>query len=70
MVKSPCSANPPISIEFPNSKFVAGFIGSVNMVDGVVTEDEAAHVHIRSEKLGCDIYVGHGVDCAPGQRLI
>ena len=55
--------------EFPNSKFVAGFIGSVNMVDGVVTEDEPAHVRIRSDELGCDIYVGHGVDCAPDQHL-
>ncbi|MDP2780532.1 ABC transporter ATP-binding protein [Devosia sp.] len=55
--------------EFPNSKFVAGFIGSVNMVEGVVTEDEPGHVRIRSEELGCDIYVGHGVDCAPDQRL-
>ena len=55
--------------EFPNSKFVAGFIGSVNMVEGVVTEDEADHVRIRSGELGCDIYVGHGVDCAPDQIL-
>ena len=55
--------------EFPNSRFVAGFIGSVNMVEGVVTEDEPDHVRIRSEELGCDIYVGHGVDCAPDQIL-
>ena len=55
--------------EFPNSKFVAGFIGSVNLVDGVVTEDEDAYIRIRSEELGCDIYVGHGVECAPDQRL-
>jgi putrescine transport system ATP-binding protein len=55
--------------EFPNSKFVAGFIGSVNMVEGVVTEDEPGHVRIRSAELGCDIYVGHGVDCAPDQLL-
>jgi putrescine transport system ATP-binding protein len=55
--------------EFPNSKFVAGFIGSVNMVEGVVTEDEPDHVRIRSQELGCDIYVGHGVDCAPDQIL-
>jgi putrescine transport system ATP-binding protein len=55
--------------EFPNSKFVAGFIGSVNMVEGVVTEDEPGHVRIRSSELGCDIYVGHGVDCAPDQIL-
>ena len=55
--------------EFPNSKFVAGFIGSVNMVEGVVTKDEPGHVRIRSAELGCDIYVGHGVDCAPDQIL-
>jgi putrescine transport system ATP-binding protein len=55
--------------EFPNSRFVAGFIGSVNMVEGVVTEDEDDHVRIRSAELGCDIHVSHGVDCAPDQLL-
>jgi putrescine transport system ATP-binding protein len=55
--------------EFPNSRFVAGFIGSVNMFEGVVTEDESDHVRIRSAEAGCDIYVGHGVDCAPDQLL-
>ncbi len=55
--------------EFPNSRFVANFIGSANMVEGIVTEDEADHVRIRSAELGCDIYVGHGVDCAPEQLL-
>ncbi|MFC3704073.1 ABC transporter ATP-binding protein [Devosia honganensis] len=55
--------------EFPNSRFVAGFIGSVNMVEGIVTEDEPDHVRIRSAELGGDIYVGHGVDCAPDQIL-
>ena len=55
--------------EFPNSKFVAGFIGSVNMVEGVVTEDEPGHVRLRSAEMGCDIYVGHGVECAPDQIL-
>jgi len=55
--------------EFPNSRFVAGFIGSVNMFEGVVTEDEDDHVRIRSQEAGCDIYVSHGVDCAPDQIL-
>jgi putrescine transport system ATP-binding protein len=55
--------------EFPNSRFVAGFIGSVNMFEGVVTEDEDDHVRIRSAEAGCDIYVSHGVDCAPDQVL-
>ncbi len=49
--------------EFPNSRFVANFIGSANMVEGVVTEDEPDHVRIRSAELGTDIYVDHGVDC-------
>jgi putrescine transport system ATP-binding protein len=55
--------------EFPNSRFVAGFIGSVNMFEGVVTEDEPDHVRIRSAEAGTDIFVGHGVDCAPDQVL-
>jgi putrescine transport system ATP-binding protein len=55
--------------EFPNSRFVAGFIGSVNMFEGIVTEDEPDHVRIRSAEAGTDIYVGHGVDCAPEQVL-
>jgi len=55
--------------EYPNSRFVAGFIGSVNMFEGIVTEDEDDHVRIRSSELGGDIYVSHGVDCAPDQIL-
>jgi putrescine transport system ATP-binding protein len=55
--------------EFPNSRFVANFIGSANMVEGVVTEDEPDHVRIRSTEMGTDIYVSHGVDCSPEQIL-
>ncbi len=55
--------------EFPNSRFVAGFIGSANMFEGIVSEDEDDHVRIRSTEAGCDIYVSHGVDCAPEQVL-
>ncbi len=55
--------------EFPNSRFVANFIGSANMVEGVVTEDEPDHVRINSAELGTDIYVDHGVDCSPEQIL-
>src|SRR5690606_20308721 len=55
--------------EFPNSRFVASFIGSVNMVEGIVTEDEPDHVRISSQELGTDIYVDHGVECSPDQIL-
>ena len=56
--------------EFPNSRFVADFIGSVNIFEGVVTEDADDHIRIdSSNEAGCDIYVSHGVDCAPEQIL-
>src|SRR5690606_28805841 len=55
--------------EFPNSRFVADFVGSVNIFEGVVTEDEDDHIRIASAEAGCDIHVGHGVDCAPEQIL-
>jgi putrescine transport system ATP-binding protein len=55
--------------EFPNSRFVANFIGSANMVEGVVIEDEPDHVRIHCKELGTDIYVSHGVDCSPDQIL-
>ena len=55
--------------EYPNSRFVATFIGSANMFEGVVIEDEPDHVRVRSADLGTDIYVDHGVDCAPDQIL-
>ncbi|MDY6948852.1 MAG: polyamine ABC transporter ATP-binding protein [Pseudomonadota bacterium] len=51
--------------EYPNSKFVAEFIGNVNMFDGRLVEDEPDHVRIESPELGCTIYVDHGVSSAP-----
>jgi putrescine transport system ATP-binding protein len=45
--------------EFPNSRFVAEFIGSMNLFDGVVREEEGDHVCIDSEEAGCALYVTH-----------
>lgn len=55
--------------EFPNSRYVAGFIGNVNMFEGVVAEDEPDHVRIRCAQTVNDILVPHGVSCAPDQTL-
>ncbi len=55
--------------EFPNCRFVADFIGSVNMFEGVVTEDEPEHVRIQSDEAGSSLYIGHGISCAPGARV-
>jgi putrescine transport system ATP-binding protein len=51
--------------EFPNTRFVAEFIGNVNMFEGVILEDEPDHVLIDSRELGGKIFVGHGVSTAP-----
>jgi len=52
--------------EYPNSKFVADFIGSVNMFEGRLIEDEPDHVRIESEDLGGTFFIDHGVSAAPG----
>jgi len=51
--------------EFPNSRFVAEFIGNVNMFEGRIVEDEPDHVTIEAPDLGGMLYVGHGVSAAP-----
>ena len=51
--------------EFPATRFVADFIGSVNMFEGRLIEDEPDYVRIRCEDLGGVIYVSHGISSAP-----
>lgn len=51
--------------EFPSSRFVADFIGSVNLFEGKLIEDEPEHVRIASEELGGTIFVNHGISAAP-----
>lgn len=55
--------------EYPSSRFVADFIGSVNMFEGRVIEDDTDFVRIQSEEAGCEIFVSHGVSCSPNQKL-
>ena len=51
--------------EYPTSRYVADFIGSVNMFEGRLVEDEPDHVRIESTELGGTVYVDHGVSSAP-----
>ncbi|WP_088281111.1 ABC transporter ATP-binding protein [Ideonella sp. A 288] len=53
--------------ETPASRFVADFIGNVNLMDGTVEEDEADHVVIASAD--CKHYVGHGITGTPGMAV-
>ena len=51
--------------EYPGSRFVADFIGSVNMFEGRLVEDEPDYVRVASDELGATFYVSHGVSAAP-----
>ena len=60
---------PPEIYEFPGSRLVANFIGSVNIFTGRVIEDEPDYVLIRSDEANTDLYVSHGIACAPGAQV-
>jgi len=53
--------------ETPNCRFVADFIGSVNMFNGAVEVDEPDHVVIRTPE--CSHYVGHGITGTTGMAV-
>jgi putrescine transport system ATP-binding protein len=53
--------------ETPSTRFVADFIGNVNLMDGSVAVDEADHVVI--DCADCRHYVGHGITGTPGMRV-
>jgi putrescine transport system ATP-binding protein len=46
--------------EFPNSRYVAEFIGTINVFEGVVVADEPNHVVVASKEVGCDLHISHG----------
>ncbi|MBV8854921.1 MAG: TOBE domain-containing protein, partial [Sinobacteraceae bacterium] len=55
--------------EFPASRFVADFIGSVNLFEGQLVDDEPEYVRIRCADLDALVYVSHGISSAPGATV-
>lgn len=53
--------------ETPATRFVADFIGNVNLMQGTVTVDEADHVIV--DCADCQHYVGHGITGTPGMEV-
>jgi putrescine transport system ATP-binding protein len=51
--------------EYPTSKYVADFIGSVNMFQGRIVEDLPDRVRIASDEISGTIFVDHGVAAPP-----
>ncbi|WJF89130.1 polyamine ABC transporter ATP-binding protein [Paraburkholderia bonniea] len=47
--------------EYPNSRFSAEFIGSTNLFDGTVVDDQPDHVFIETPDLPRPLYVSHGI---------
>ncbi|MGB1271681.1 MAG: TOBE domain-containing protein [Endozoicomonas sp.] len=50
--------------ETPNCRMTAEFIGSVNMFEGEITQDEADHVVIESNLLNAPVRICHGISSA------
>jgi len=55
--------------EQPNCRFTAEFIGSVNLVEGRIKDDEKDFVTIASPAMEHLVYVGHGVTGFEGQDV-
>lgn len=53
--------------ETPQTRFVADFIGNVNLMEGSLVEDEADHVVI--DCADCKHYVGHGITGTLGMSV-
>jgi putrescine transport system ATP-binding protein len=53
--------------ETPNCRFVADFIGNVNLFDGTLEEDETDHCVIATPH--ARFYVGHGITGVVGQAV-
>ena len=63
------TATPSNLYEFPANKFVADFIGSVNLFEGTLEVDEPDHAIVQSEELGGRIFFDHGVTGAGGEKM-
>ncbi|ARS28143.1 ABC transporter ATP-binding protein [Sphingomonas sp. KC8] len=62
-------ASPNDLYEYPANRFVADFIGSVNMFEGRLEVDEPGHAVVTSPALSAPIYVDHGVTGATGATV-
>lgn len=55
--------------EYPNSLYVADFVGEVNTFEGRVVDIGTDHVTIRSAESGCDIFADRALQAVPGQTV-
>ncbi len=62
-------ATPSDLYEFPNSRFVADFIGSVNLFEGRMVIDEPGRAVVEAADLTAPVFLDHGVTGGRGTTL-
>lgn len=62
-------ATPADLYEFPSSRLVADFIGSVNLFEGRVIEDESDHAIIELSEIGVKAWLDHGTGASETLQL-
>ncbi len=55
--------------EFPQTRFIANFIGSANMFEGRVVKNDAGRVVVRADDAGTDLHVEHGAAVEAGSKV-
>jgi len=55
--------------EYPNSRFVADFIGDMVIFEGIVAEQETGHVLVHSDETDCELYVSHSASVPVGAQV-
>ncbi|MCR4623578.1 MAG: polyamine ABC transporter ATP-binding protein [Alphaproteobacteria bacterium] len=55
--------------EYPNSRYVANFIGSVNLFEGLIIEEKSDHVIVKSTMLEKNLYVNHSASVPVGAQI-
>ncbi|AWB08780.1 polyamine ABC transporter ATP-binding protein (plasmid) [Azospirillum humicireducens] len=55
--------------EYPHNRFVAEFIGSINMFDGRVVETNGDQVIVASEEAGCELLIAHATPAPAGSPV-
>ena len=63
------TAEPHDMYEYPSNRFVAEFIGNVNMFEGTVVTDERDSATVHCTDLQGLVYLDHGISCASNQSV-
>ena len=62
-------ATPSDLYEYPSSRFVADFIGQVNLIEGRLAVDQPGHAEVECPELGVRVILDHGVSGAEGATV-